>query len=130
MIPIATDPAAGMSQATAQATRLIRLWSEQALLCSEAAGVIAARVWMIAMADPRASAESGRMVAEKVEAWGEVWWHLAEAHWLAAWGGRSLLPADRQATRVVRMYRRKVRSNLRRLSKGPRTRIRPSSGRP
>jgi hypothetical protein len=134
MFCITSDPAASFGEAraqvTAQASRMIRLWSEQALLCSEAAGVIAARLMMIAAGDPRVGDESGRMVAEKVEALGEVWWHLADANWQAAWGTRAFPRAEQQATRVVRLYRRKVRSNLRRLSHGNRGRIRPVSGRP
>jgi hypothetical protein len=93
MFCITSDPAASFGEAraqvTAQASRMIRLWSEQALLCSEAAGVIAARLMMIAAGDPRVGDESGRMVAEKVEALGEVWWHLADANWQAAWGTRA-----------------------------------------
>lgn len=103
--------------AQAQAARFMGLWQQQALLASEAAMVISARLWLIALSDPRAAAESRRMVDEKVEALGQVWWALARAQGEALWQGRALPSPEMQTNRAVRMYRRKVRANLRRLNR-------------
>lgn len=95
--------------------RIAALWGEQTLLAAEASAVIGMRLWMLALSDPRAARESSRMVSEKVEALGEAWWALATMQATALLGGRQT-SADRQAARVVRLYRRKVRANLRRLA--------------
>ncbi|WP_197279288.1 hypothetical protein [Novosphingobium sp. AAP1] len=96
---------------------MLPLWNQQMMLGSEAALVIARRMWLLALADPRAASESQRMVTEKVETLGQVWWDLALAPSRALLAGKALPTPHGEARRVVQTYRRKVRANLRRLSR-------------
>lgn len=96
-------------------TPMIPLWNQQMLLGTEAAMVIARRMWLVALADPRAAAESQRMVTEKLETLAQVWWDMALAPSRALLGGKAMPTAHGEARRVVQTYRRKVRANLRRL---------------
>ncbi|NKJ43332.1 hypothetical protein [Novosphingobium sp. SG720] len=105
---VPTSPAAWLAP-------MIPLWNQQMLLGSEAAMVIARRMWLVALADPRAAAESQRMVAEKVETLAKVWWDMALAPSRALLGGKAMPTAHGEARRAVQTYRRKVRANLRRL---------------
>jgi len=95
---------------------MLPLWNQQMMLGGEASLVIARRLSLMALADPRAAAESQLMVTEKLEAAAQVWWDLALAPSRAWWAGRAQPTPHAQARRVVHAYRRKVRANLRRLS--------------
>jgi hypothetical protein len=95
---------------------MIPLWNQQMLLGTEAAMVIGQRLWLMALADPRAAAEGQRMVTEKVETLAQVWWDMALAPSRAMLGGKAMPTPHGQARRVVQTYRRKVRANLRRLA--------------
>jgi hypothetical protein len=75
----------------------------------EASAVIGLRTMKIAFGGAAGEAEARRMVSEKVDA------GLA-LQTLALTGGLGLAP-DRAAAKTVAHYRRKVRANLRRLSK-------------
>ncbi|MGY2049883.1 hypothetical protein [Methylobacterium sp. JK268] len=77
----------------------LRLSIETTHLAAEAGEVVARRLAMFARGDAGAAREAHRMVAEKVRAAGEA----------ALSGGA--LPA-------VKLYRRRVRANARRLRKG------------
>ncbi|GHC98876.1 hypothetical protein [Novosphingobium pokkalii] len=95
---------------------MIPLWNQQAMLGAEASQVVARRLWLIALGDPRAAAESQRMVTEKIEALGQVWWDMARVQADALMRGRPAPAPHIHARRAVQTYRRKVRANLRRLS--------------
>ncbi|MFD2782835.1 hypothetical protein ACFS32_19255 [Novosphingobium pokkalii] len=71
---------------------MIPLWNQQAMLGAEASQVVARRLWLIALGDPRAAAESQRMVTEKIEALGQVWWDMARVQADALMRGRPALP--------------------------------------
>lgn len=72
------------------------------MLAFEAQGVIAQRMMKVAMGGPTVQAELNRMVSEKMVA--------------AARAGIQIATGASQAT-VIRGYRKKVRSNSRRLSR-------------
>jgi hypothetical protein len=71
---------------------MIPLWNQQAMLGAEASQVVARRLWLIALGDPRAAAESQRMVTEKIEALGQVWWDMARVQADALMRGTWPLP--------------------------------------
>ncbi|WP_264045219.1 hypothetical protein [Methylobacterium flocculans] len=79
-----------------------KLGMDATLLAMESQQVIGLRLAMLAVGDAAAQAEAQRMVSEKIIA-------ANEAALLIAMGGST--------ARVVAGYRRKVRSNVRRLSK-------------
>jgi hypothetical protein len=89
------------------AADLARLWLDWALLSIEASQVIALRLMLLSGGGRRAERESERMVEEKLGALMQVGWRLA-------WGQWGPLP-QAQAQEATRLYRRKVRANLRRL---------------
>ncbi|WP_343610287.1 hypothetical protein [Novosphingobium sp.] len=91
------------------AAQMGRLWLDWSMLSYEAAQVIALRMMMISTGAPGAARESERMVSEKLSAMGDVGWKLA----LGQWG---MQPQD-QASGATRLYRGRVRANLRRLKK-------------
>jgi len=66
---------------------MLPLWNQQMMLGGEASLVIARRLSLMALADPRAAAESQLMVTEKLEAAAQVWWDLALAPSRAWWAG-------------------------------------------
>lgn len=74
----------------------------------EAGTVIAIRTSRLALLDARAAVEADRMVAEKVEAWLELYWRA-----LTGGLGRS---REAIAAGTVRHYRTRVNRNLRRLT--------------
>ena len=76
----------------------------------EAASVIGLRTLKMASGGPAADAEGRRMLAEKIDA-GLAWQALAMT------GGLGLTPQS-AAAKTLTHYRRKVRANRRRLSKG------------
>lgn len=78
-------------------------------LGAEAASVIGLRSLKIATGGPAADAEAGLMVREKLEA---AW----DLHRLAMTGALGLT-APRIAAKTLAHYRRRVRSNRRRLAK-------------
>ncbi|AWB21591.1 hypothetical protein DA075_12240 [Methylobacterium currus] len=81
----------------------LRLGFDTVRLGLEAQTVVALRLAKLSLGGAAAQAEAQRMVTEKLEA-------AAEAAMTLATGGT--------AERVVRDYRRKVRANARRLSRG------------
>ncbi|WP_206238747.1 hypothetical protein [Novosphingobium terrae] len=91
------------------AAQMSKLWLDWSMLSFEAAQVIALRMMMISTGGPGAARESERMVSEKLRAMGDVSWKLA----LGQWG---MQPHD-QASGATRLYRGRVRANLRRLKK-------------
>jgi hypothetical protein len=86
------------------------LSSEAALLGLEAQHVIALRLMRLAAGGALAESEAGRMVAEKVEALGEA---QAAAAIAAMKGGNS----NQVAKKALGVYKKRIRSNRRRLSK-------------
>ncbi len=80
-----------------------------AWLAFEAQQVIALRLMTLAMGGPAACREAQDMVTEKVDAWGNAAGLLAAASLRGA--------ADGGASDVVRMLRRKVRANRKRLTR-------------
>lgn len=86
-----------------------RLGVEMARLGAEANSVIALRMAQFASGDAKAGPEMVRMVTEKAIAAGEANMRLASG---AASGN-----LDKATRDVVKLYRRKVRANRRRLSK-------------
>ena len=78
------------------------------MLAIEAQQVIALRLVKMAMGGPNVHQEAALMVSEKVETMAEGG-HMMVA---AALGGKHDLGADK----VIRLYRRKVRANRRRLT--------------
>ncbi|HYP62842.1 MAG TPA: hypothetical protein VEQ16_03085 [Acidocella sp.] len=82
---------------------------QSAMLTFEANQVIAMRLAKLAMGGAYANREAERMVTEKVQAMAEA----GRAVTMAALGGKSNLGGDK----VVKLYRRKVRANRRRLSR-------------
>jgi len=76
----------------------------------EASAVIGLRTLKIAQGDADGVAEARRMVSEKIEAG-------LDLQALAVTGGLGLTPISASA-RTLAHYRRKVRANRRRLSKG------------
>jgi hypothetical protein len=86
------------------------LSSEAALLGLEAQHVIGLRLMRLAAGGALAESEAGRMVAEKVEALGEA---QAAAAIAAMKGGNS----NQVAKKALGVYKKRIRSNRRRLSK-------------
>jgi hypothetical protein len=86
------------------------LSSEAALLGLEAQHVIALRLMRLAAGGALAESEAGRMVAEKVEALSEA---QAAAAIAAMKGGNS----NQVARKALGVYKKRIRSNRRRLSK-------------
>lgn len=84
-------------------------WDAMAL-SAEAATVVALRSMKLAAGGPAAQAEAARMVNEKVQA--------AAALQTLALTGALGFTAPRMASKTLAHYRRKVRANRRRLSKG------------
>jgi len=76
----------------------------------EAQNVMALRFMRLAAGGARAKSEAGRMITEKVTALGEAQSAAVRA---AIKGDKS----HRAATKVLRVYKRRVRKNRRRLSK-------------
>jgi hypothetical protein len=76
----------------------------------EASAVVGLRALKIAQGGAASQAEAGRMVSEKVEA-------ALDLQLRALTGGLGVTPASPSA-RTLAHYRRKVRANRRRLSKG------------
>lgn len=93
-----------------RSTTWARLGFDMMTLGLEASSVVALRMLQFGAGGPRAAAEAELMVAEKVRAAAE----LQTKAWVAAMTGAAL-PTPRAA---VAHYRRKVRANRRRLSKG------------
>ena len=87
-----------------------RLTMQMAVTGFEAQNVMALRLMRLAAGDARAQSEARRMVTEKVMALGEA--QTAATH-AAIKGDKS----HRVATKVLRVYKRRVRKNRRRLSK-------------
>ena len=79
-------------------------------LAFDAQHVVAQRLALLATGGPNAGPEAARMVAEKVAALGEAQTIAARA----AAQGR----ADGGAAEIMRLYRRRVRANKRRLGDG------------
>jgi hypothetical protein len=79
-----------------------KLWFNMSMLAAEAQGAVWLRLLKLSAGGPKARREARRMVSEKVVAANQAALRLAK-------GGSS--------DAVVRQYRRKVRANLRRLSK-------------
>jgi hypothetical protein len=94
----------------ARPNRWIGIGFDAWLLGLEASTVIGLRTLKLAQGGAEAQAEAERMVREKLEA------GLA-LQALAATGGLGATPASASA-RTVAHYRRRVRANRRRLSKG------------
>lgn len=86
-----------------------KLWLDWSMLSFEAAQVIALRMMMFSTGSPGAAHESERMVSEKLRAMGDVGWKLAL--------GQLGSTPQAQASGATRLYRGKVRANLRRLKK-------------
>jgi hypothetical protein len=86
------------------------LSSQAALLALEAQHVIALRLMRLVAGGALAESEAGRMITEKVEAFGEA--QAAAA--VASMKGRD---SDRVAKKALGVYRKRVRRNRRRLSK-------------
>ena len=86
-----------------------RLTLDMMTLGAEASGVMALRMMKLAAGGQAATAEAQLMVAEKVRAAAEV---QAQA-WTDALSGKSRLTPKR----AVRLYRKKVRANRRRLTR-------------
>ena len=84
----------------------VNAWS----LGLEASSVICLRTLKMAAGGARATAEAELMVSEKIEA-------AAALQALAMTGGLGFSPAS-AASKTLAHYRRKVRANRRRLSKG------------
>jgi hypothetical protein len=82
---------------------MVRNWFNLVLLAAESQQVIGLRLMKLAMGGPKAKAEATLMVAEKVAAAGVA-------------AGNLMSGASSES--VVRGYRKKVRANVRRLSKG------------
>lgn len=83
---------------------------QSALLAMEAQQVIALRLMKLALGGPAAKREAHRMVAEKADA-------AAKAAGIAA-GAMARGAPDGGADAVVRMLRRRVRANRKRLGPG------------
>ena len=81
---------------------MVRSWFDLVMLAAESQQAIALRLIRLAAGGPRARREATRMVSEKVEAAGKA--------------ARDLMMGG-STEKVVRRYRRKVRANVRRLSK-------------
>ena len=81
---------------------MVRSWFDLVMLAAESQQAIALRLIRLAAGGPRARREATRMVSEKVEAAGKA--------------ARDLMMGG-STEKVVRGYRRKVRANVRRLSK-------------
>jgi hypothetical protein len=81
---------------------MFRAWSNLAMLALESQQVVALRLMKLAAGGPAAAAEMNLMTFEKVEA-------------LVHESGQILLGATHDS--VVKRYRKRVRSNRRRLSK-------------
>jgi hypothetical protein len=86
-----------------------RLTMQAAVTGFEAQSVMALRVMRLATGGARAKSEAGRMITEKVMALGEAQSAAARA---AIKGDKS----HRAATKVLRVYKRRVRKNRRRLT--------------
>ena len=86
------------------------LSSQAALLGLEAQSVMALRFIRFAAGGPLARSETGRMIAEKVQALGEA--QTAAA--IAVVGGRN---SRHVAKKVLGVYKKRVRKNRRRLAK-------------
>jgi len=87
-----------------------RLTMQAAVIGFEAQSVMALRFMRFATGGARAQSEARRMVTEKVMALGEA---QSAATVAAIKGDRG----HRVATKVLRVYKRRVRKNRRRLSK-------------
>jgi len=87
-----------------------RLAMQVAVTGFEAQNVMALRFMRLAAGGARAKSEASRMIAEKVTALGEAQSAAVRA---AIKGDKS----HRAATKVLRVYKRRVRKNRRRLSK-------------
>jgi hypothetical protein len=95
----------------------VRVWnawfalsSQAALLGLEAQGVIALRLMRLAAGGALAKSETARMMAEKIEALGEA----QSAAAMATLKGHN---SRRVASKVLRVYKKRVRGNRRRLTK-------------
>ncbi len=89
-------------------TDLVRLWYDWTALSFEAAQVIGLRMIVLAGGGAHAERETHRMIDEKVQALMQVGWKLAWGQWGHA--------PQRQIEGMTRLYSRKVRANLHRLS--------------
>ena len=87
-----------------------RLAMQAAVTGFEAQSVMALRFMRLAAGGARAKSEASRMITEKVTALGEAQSAAVRA---AIKGDKS----HRAATKVLRIYKRRVRKNRRRLSK-------------
>ncbi len=85
------------------------LGQQSAMLAIEAQQVMAMRLAMLATGDPRAQREAMQMVTEKMAA-------LATGNALM-FRACAMGDAGRGATNVMRLYRRRVSANRRRLAK-------------
>ena len=88
---------------------LFSMGMEFATLASEAQMVIALRLARFAQGHSSSGTEAMRMVAEKAEAFGEAGFRVAAA----TAQGRP----DRAPEEVLKLYRKRVRANRRRLSR-------------
>jgi hypothetical protein len=88
----------------------IALSYETARLGWEAQNVIMLRMMRLAMGGAPARKEANRMVQEKIAATGE-------AAMAAASAAASASPHSKAARRVLRVYKKRVRANKRRLSR-------------
>ena len=84
-------------------TLLVRSWSNFVMLAAKSQRVMYLRLMKLAMGGPKAEAEATLMVAEKMAAAG-----------IAAGN----LMRGKSTDSVVQGYRKKVKANVRRLSKG------------
>jgi len=89
------------------------LASQAALLGWEAQNVMALRMMRLAAGGALARSESARMISEKMFALGEAQAAAAMAAMTTTTGGDS----TRVAKKVMRVYKRRVRKNRRRLAK-------------
>jgi hypothetical protein len=97
--------------------KAFRMWnswltvsSQAALLALEAQSVIALRLMRVAAGGASARSEMQRMVTEKVQAFGE-------AQTAAAVGSITGRKSPQIAKKVVRVYKKRVRGNRRRLTR-------------
>jgi hypothetical protein len=94
---------------------MIPLWNQQAMLGAEASQVVARRLWLIALGDPRGGRKPAHGHRKDRGARAGVVGHGARAGRRP--DARHLAPAPHiHARRAVQTYRRKVRANLRRLA--------------
>ena len=86
------------------------LWADSVLLGMEAHMVVGLRLAKMAWARPGSNAEERLMVAEKAKAAVDARWAIAKSVMTGT--------GDRAPSKVVKLYRRRVRSNLKRLARG------------